>query len=189
MGKQVGNCEQKSRHCGLDPQSFANNAFNKVINTLEIIIMLKVFDYIFYRQTKFLNRMQRGLRDYIWTKRHPNIPIQRGGLQWWSDGLDAACGISAIQSFNIMTLWVVLFSSFFSRSVTGVVFVSIFASIFILNPIFFLNAKKLRKCEERWNNETNKTKRLRGVLVVVYFLASFIAFILVFAIKGLYLGN
>jgi hypothetical protein len=125
--------------------------------------------------------MQRGLRDYIWTKRHPNIPIPRGGLEWWSDGLDAACGISAVQYLNLMTLWKILFSSFFSHSVTGVVFVSIFASIlFILNPIFFLNEKKLRKCEARWGNEPKKTKQWRGILVVVYFLTSSILFILVF---------
>jgi len=29
--EQVTNCEQKSRHCGLNPQSPASNAFNKRI--------------------------------------------------------------------------------------------------------------------------------------------------------------
>ena len=129
--------------------------------------MLKIFDYIYYRLTKA-----------------PGV-IDREG--------DSAGFLSAFQSLNILTLLLFLFPVLFIKF-SGIVFGILWGSLWII--LFALNGgfipisntekyfKRTKKCEEKWDNEPKKTKRLKGILIVVYFLVSFLAFMLVLVRGG-----
>lgn len=138
--------------------------------------MIKFFEYCFYRIAKKNNDMHKDLKDYLWTKKYPKIPIPKGRLSWITVGLDAVCFLSFVQIFNLITLWCLFFSSLFPHSVSGIILVSIAIFVFIFNTFFF-NEKKLHKCEEKWKNELKKTNILKGWGVFLYVIGSFVLFL------------
>lgn len=119
--------------------------------------MLKFFDYIYYRTYKL------------------HIP-----------GCDAAFNVATVQALNIITLLYFLFPTFWrTHSVLFYIFWGgIWIILSILNGVFTsllpleIYFKRIRKCEAKWDNESKKIKRLKGILVIIYYLASIIAFVL-----------
>jgi hypothetical protein len=121
--------------------------------------MLKIFDYIIYMLLKM-----------------PKTSV-----------IGAIGFLSLVQLFNVWTLLYFLFPVLFTLQMSLITWCVLNFSLVVIFDILngglkpLKTLKKINKHGEKWDNEPKKTKRLRSSLVVVYFLASFIAFMLVFA--------
>ncbi len=110
------------------------------------------FDYMFYRVAQF----------YVKT-----------GLEKKDHEIYSRAVVSILQTINISTL-LLLFSITYHPVFGGVLAVT----IDILNSIFLYNSKKLKKYKERWDGEEKRIRKIKGVLIIIYMIASLILFVL-----------
>lgn len=112
---------------------------------------MMMFSYIFYRIS--------GI--YLNTKIETGNPELGGGAV-----------VSLFQGFNIITLLYFLFSI----KMTPYLWVFLWVPLIIFNWIFFFNVKTLKKCQQKWDEETKNKRQIRGVLIIVYLIVSIFFF-------------
>ncbi len=104
--------------------------------------------YLFYKLTQFLNK--------------------KGNNEWGPIG-----AITLLVELNIGVLYVKYFSvdrnNFNEHKVTLII---IFAFIFILNTILFLNKKRTKKINEHYQNESKRRRNTGSFLVILYVIFS-----------------
>jgi hypothetical protein len=111
---------------------------------------LILFDYIFYRIARFYDVKFK----YSQSKKQAGIGI-----------------LSLIQFSNILAL-----SNFLKNDLIGFlpcyVFISVYIVLFGLNYIRYMRLLKFEKLELKWSTESNNTRLLKGILIIVYFILS-----------------
>ncbi len=106
-----------------------------------------LFDYIFYRISEI----------YIKTG------IETHRLDIFASGV-----VTLFQGFNLFTLLYFLFSI----KIIPELYAYLLIPLMILNWIFLFNRKNLKKYQQRWDGEEKKKRQIKGVLIVVYLIAS-----------------
>jgi polyferredoxin len=106
-----------------------------------------LFDYIFYRISRI----------YLKTKIENVYPELGGGAV-----------TSLFQGFNIITILYFLFSI----KMTPDLWVYLWIPLVILNWIFFFNRKNLKKYHQKWDEEEKSKRKIKGLLIIVYMLAT-----------------
>lgn len=113
-----------------------------------------LFNYIFYRISMIY--VKTGLE-----RRNPEI---------YASGV-----VTLFQCFNLITL---LYFTF-TIKMTTYSWIYSWMPLIILNWIFFFNRKTLKKYQQRWDAEKKSKRQIKGVLIIVYFIATIYFFGLV----------
>lgn len=108
---------------------------------------MNLFNYIFYRISCVY------LRTGLETQRHD---IFASGL------------LTLFQGFNIIPILYFLFSI----KATIYLLVSMYIPLMLINWIIFFNFKRLKKFQKKWDNEEKSKRQIKGVLIIVYIVAS-----------------
>ncbi len=106
-----------------------------------------LFDYIFYRISKI----------YLKTKIETVYPELGGGAV-----------TSLFQGFNIVALLYFLFSI----KMTTYSWAYIWVPLVIFNWLFLFNRTNFKKYQQQWDDEEKRKRRIKGVLIIVYIIAS-----------------
>ncbi len=112
---------------------------------------MNLFNYIFYRIS--------------------NIYI-KSGIETQRPDIFASGLVTLFQGFNLITLLYFIFS----LRMTTYSWVYIAIPLMILNWVFLFNYKNLKKFQQRWDGEENGKRQVKGVLIVVYLLATIFFF-------------
>lgn len=108
---------------------------------------MNLFNYIFYRIS--------GV--YIKT-----------GLETQRPDIFASGLITLFQGFNIIPILYFLFSI----KATTYLLVCLYIPLMLINWIIFFNYKKLKKFQKKWDSEEKSKRQIKGVLIIVYLIAS-----------------
>ncbi|NSW45738.1 MAG: hypothetical protein HPY79_07995 [Bacteroidales bacterium] len=76
--------------------------------------------------------------------------------------------VTLFQGFNIIALIYFLFSI----KMTPYSWIYLAVPLMLLNWIFFFNRKKLKKYQQKWDNEENSKRQMKGIFIVIYLIAT-----------------
>jgi hypothetical protein len=139
-----------------------------------VIIMLTFFDYVFYRIARYRHKSTMWFIETF----YPKSQIKDDNDLTQERFMSAMC-IVYFQFINLLALLKHLFPSFYQSlhsyyPMDLIILCSFFGILAAFDFFFVFSEKKIEKCQTRWDDESKIYKRLKGVLVLAYFSASFI---------------
>jgi accessory gene regulator protein AgrB len=114
---------------------------------------MKLFDYIYFRTY--------SIYENSWNEKNPDL---------YAAGL-----VSLMQEFNLGAIFFLLFF-YFDINISRVYVFLFYIVLFILNLIWYSKYRPYSLLFRKWNTEKKKAKTIKGLLVLIYFLFSFIVF-------------
>ncbi len=120
-----------------------------------------LFKYIYYRYMSYTEK---------------RIDIEKSEAE-----LSFVCILTFFQIINVAALLFFLFPVeliFFLGKLNPILFGVLGVVPLLFNKIIFFNKKKLSKYKERWDGEEKRIRKIKGVLIIIYMIASLILFVL-----------
>ncbi len=115
--------------------------------------MLRIFDYLFYRFTRFYIKNTDGRNPYILS----------------------VCILSLLYSLNLLSLLFLIFNLFKIKSDISLLIMLLLWSIaFALHVYRYYSRVSYDMLYERWKNESAKTQIRKNVVIICYFIFTFI---------------